>query len=51
VLLARLFNKILKRVNRRHMPNGQNIRFDISKQRNNLKKSRTDEKRNQSKGV
>jgi len=28
-----------------------NIRFDVSKQQNDLKKTRTDEKSNQSKGV
>jgi len=51
VSLGRQFNKILKRVDRRPKPNGQNIRFDVSKQQNDLKKTRTDEKSNQSKGV
>lgn len=48
---GRHFNKILKRVGRRPKPNGQNIRFEISKQQNNLKKTRTGEKSNQFKGV
>jgi len=51
VLLGRQFKKILKQVNRRPRSNGKNIRFDISKQQNNLNNTRTDEKNNQSKGV
>ena len=51
VLLGRQFKKILKQVDRRPMSNGQNIRFNIDKQQSNVKKARTDEKSNQSKGV
>ncbi|KAK2362866.1 gag-protease polyprotein [Trifolium repens] len=49
VLLGRQFNKIMKRVDGRQKPNGSNIRFNISKQKTNLKKTRPDEKSSQSK--
>ena len=45
------FNKIMKQADLRPKPNVHNIRFGISKQQNFLKKTRTDEKSNQSKGV
>ena len=51
VLLRRQFNEILKQADWKPRSNGQNIRFDISKQQDNLKKTRTDEKNNLSKGV
>jgi hypothetical protein len=47
VLLGRQFNKVMKCVDRRQIPNEQNIRFDIHKQQTNLKKTRTDEKNSQ----
>ncbi|KAK2357265.1 hypothetical protein QL285_094555 [Trifolium repens] len=50
-MLGRQFNKVLKRVDRRNRQNGQSIRFDINKQQNNLKKTKPEEKNNQSKGV
>ncbi|KAK2427663.1 hypothetical protein QL285_026228 [Trifolium repens] len=46
-LLGRQFNKVMKRVDRRKIPNEPNIRFDIHKQQTNLKKTRTDEKNSQ----
>jgi hypothetical protein len=51
VLLGRQFNKVMKRVDGRQKPNGQNIRFVISKQQTDLNKTRTDEKNNQLKDV
>ena len=51
MLLGRQFNKILKRAGWRPISNGQNIKFNISESQNNLKKTRTDENTNQSKGV
>jgi hypothetical protein len=50
-MLGRQFNKVLKRVDCRNRQNGQSIRFDINKQQNNLKKTKPEEKNNQSKGV
>jgi hypothetical protein len=41
----------MKCVDMRQRPNGQNIRFDISKQQTNLKKTRIYEKNSQSKDV
>ncbi|AES79119.2 hypothetical protein MTR_7g057030 [Medicago truncatula] len=40
MLLGRQFNRILKQVNKIPRRNGLNIRFDISKQQNNVKKTR-----------
>jgi hypothetical protein len=51
VLLGRQFKKVMKCVDRRQRPNGKNIRYDISKQQTNLKKTRTGEKNSQSKDV
>ncbi|KAK2448482.1 gag-protease polyprotein [Trifolium repens] len=50
-MLGKQFNKVLKRVDRKNRQNGQSIRFDINKQQNNLKKTKPEEKSNQSKGV
>jgi len=44
VMLGRQFNKILKQVNRRPRPNGQNIRFNNDQQTNDEKNVRPDEK-------
>jgi hypothetical protein len=51
VLLGRQFNKILRRVERRPRQNARNIQFDIGKQGNTSKKTRTGEKTSQGKGV
>jgi hypothetical protein len=51
VLLGRPVNNLIKRVDRRQKPNGPHIRFDISKQPVNLRKSRNEEKSNQLKEV
>ena len=51
VMLGRRFNRILKQVNMRPRPNGQNIRFNTDLQTNNMHNDRPDEKRNQYKGV
>jgi len=51
VLLGRQFDKILRQVDRRPRPNGQNIRFNSDQQTSNEKKVRLDEKNNQYKGV
>jgi len=51
VMLGRQFNRILKQVNRRPRPNGQNIRFNTDQQTSNEKNVRLDEKSNQYKGV
>ncbi|KAK2421364.1 gag-protease polyprotein [Trifolium repens] len=50
-MLGKQFNNVLKRVDRKNRQNGQSIRFDINKQQNNLKKTKPEEKSNQSKGV
>ncbi|KAK2350959.1 putative mitochondrial protein [Trifolium repens] len=50
-MLGRQFNKVLKRVDRRNRQNGQDIRFDINKQQNSLKKSKPEDKSTQGKGV
>ncbi|KAK2415952.1 gag-protease polyprotein [Trifolium repens] len=50
-MLGKQFNKVLKRVDRKNRQNGQSIRFDINKQQNNPKKTKPEEKSNQSKGV
>jgi uncharacterized FlaG/YvyC family protein len=44
VLLGKQFNKLIKRVDKREKPNGQNIRFDISKQPVNLRKTGNEER-------
>jgi hypothetical protein len=49
VLLGRQFNKIMKRVDGRQKSNGSNIRFNISKEQSNLRKTKPDEKSSQSK--
>jgi len=51
VMLGRQFNKILKQVNRKPRPNGQNIRFNNDQQTGNKENVRPDEKNNQYKGV
>jgi len=51
VLLGRQFNKVLKQADWRPRSDGQNIKFNISEQHNNMKNSRTDDKGNQFKGV
>jgi len=51
VLLGRQFNKILKHAYWRHKLDGQNIKFNISEQPNNMKNFRTDDKGNHFKGV
>ncbi|KAK2421131.1 gag-protease polyprotein [Trifolium repens] len=51
VLLGRQLNKVMKRADGRQKPDGQNIRFNISKQQTNLNETRTDEKSNQPKDV
>ena len=51
VMLGRQFNKILKHVNRRPMPNGQNIRFNDDLQTSKEKNVRSDENNNLYKGV
>ncbi|KAK2385434.1 putative mitochondrial protein [Trifolium repens] len=43
-LIGKQFGKVLRRVDRRARQNGQNIRFDINKQQNNVKKARPEEK-------
>ncbi|KAK2426944.1 putative mitochondrial protein [Trifolium repens] len=43
-LIGKQFGKVLRRVDRRARQNGQNIRFDINKQQNNVKKTRPEEK-------
>ena len=48
-LLGRQFNKVIDHDGRRTRPNGQNIRFNISKQQDNSQK--TEEKKDQTKEV
>ncbi|KAK2455973.1 cysteine-rich RECEPTOR kinase [Trifolium repens] len=43
-LIGKQFGRVLRRVDRRAKQNGQNIRFDINKQQNNVKKTRPEEK-------
>jgi hypothetical protein len=43
-LIGKQFGKVLRHVDRRARQNGQNIRFDINKQQNNVKKTRPEEK-------
>ncbi|WJX12965.1 hypothetical protein P8452_03412 [Trifolium repens] len=43
-LIGKQFGRVLRRVDRRARQNGQNIRFDINKQQNNVKKTRPEEK-------
>ncbi|KAK2444948.1 putative mitochondrial protein [Trifolium repens] len=43
-LIGKQFGRVLRRVDRRARQNGQNIRFDINKQQNNVKKARPEEK-------
>ncbi|KAK2379434.1 putative mitochondrial protein [Trifolium repens] len=50
-MLGRQFNKVLKRVGGRNRQNGQSIQFDINKQQNSLKKTKSEEKSSQGKGV
>ena len=50
-MLGRQFNRILKQVNKRTRPNGQNFRFNTDLQTNNMQNVRSDEKSNQYKGV
>ncbi|KAK2450596.1 gag-protease polyprotein [Trifolium repens] len=50
-MLGRQFNKVLKRVGGRNRQNGQSIQFDINKQQKSLKKTKSEEKSSQGKGV
>jgi hypothetical protein len=50
-LIGKQFGRVLRRVDRRSRQNGKNIRFDINKQQNNVKKTRPEEKSSQNKGV
>jgi hypothetical protein len=51
MLIGRQFNKVLRHVDRRSRQNGQNIVLDVNKQQNSLKKTRTEEKNDQTKEV
>jgi len=51
VLLGRLFNKILKQADWKPRSNGQNIKSNIDNQQDNVRKVKTNENINQSKGV
>jgi hypothetical protein len=51
VLLGRQFNKVLKQMDKRPESDVPNILFDISKQANNNRRTRTNDKAGQSKGV
>ena len=51
IMLGRQFNRILKHVNTRARPNGQNIRFNTDLQTNSMHNVKSEEKSNQYKGV
>jgi hypothetical protein len=51
VLPGKQFNKLIKRVDKRQKSNGQNIRFDISKQPVNLRKTGNEERSSRFKEV
>ncbi|GAU44433.1 hypothetical protein TSUD_100800 [Trifolium subterraneum] len=51
VLLGKQFNKVMRRMDRKTKGNVPNIRFDISKSANNFRRTKTDDKVGQSKGV
>jgi hypothetical protein len=51
VLLGKQFNKVMRRMDRKTKGNVPNIRFDISKPVNNFRRTKTDDKVEQSKGV
>jgi len=51
VLLRIIFNKVLKRMDRKPRPNVKNMSFNISKNNDFQRKARTEEKHNQGKGI
>jgi len=51
ILFGRQFNKILKQTDWKSRSNGHNIRLNIDTQQDNMRKVKTDDNNNQSKGV